>query len=285
MSIYEEAKKWIDNGIAVIPIKFRDKKPDRISWREYQTSLPTEHDLRNWFPGRMHNFAVLTGWKNLVVVDFDNEDLWLKWFNKYQIFTYTVKTRRGAHAYFFIDELPENQSGENIDIQAKNKYVVAAPSTHKSGFVYQAVGDLDSNPIKRIRNLSEVLSNEYIKPIPPRENIDHKPPARVPLIENDIWGALDSEPMDLDLSLTENINKRISILDFLPGAQKSGGNFYLAICPFHDDRDPSFWINETKNICNCHSCKFSKDMDVINFYARLHNISNSQAITELAQMI
>lgn len=42
-----------------------------------------------------------------------------------------------------------------------------------------------------------------------------------------------------------------------------------------------FWVDTELKICNCHKCKFDLPMDVFNFYARLYNISNLDAIQEL----
>ena len=35
---------------------------------------------------------------------------------------------------------------------------------------------------------------------------------------------------------------------------KKRGVNYLGLCPFHDDRTPSFSVSPAKNICKCFAC-------------------------------
>lgn len=81
--------------------------------------------------------------------------------------------------------------------------------------------------------------------------------------------------------------------------------WYLGYCPFCQGatagtdskgkrRNPSelkFWIDTRKGFCSCFRPKCraqnpgGRPMDVINFYARLHNLTNRQAIFELADIL
>ena len=47
--------------------------------------------------------------------------------------------------------------------------------------------------------------------------------------------------------ITEIIGKRIEI--------KKAGKEYKACCPFHNEKTPSFTINQDKNSFNCFGCK------------------------------
>src|SRR5690606_15961162 len=101
-------------GIATIPIRFRDKRP-LVSWSRFQKQLPTPAELINWFTNRV-NQAVITGWQNLTVIDFDNLDMYFAWHawatNEGGIasdvaeLTYQVITARGVHVYVSLDEPP-----------------------------------------------------------------------------------------------------------------------------------------------------------------------------------
>ena len=63
--------------------------------------------------------------------------------------------------------------------------------------------------------------------------------------------------------------------------------YFITFCPFcqqNEDkwRKRSFWVNES--VCGCFNPKCSqnsKPMDIINFYARYHNVTNEQAISDL----
>jgi len=75
--------------------------------------------------------------------------------------------------------------------------------------------------------------------------------------------------------------------------QTNWGNYMNGWCPFcqngkgvrGDTR--RFWVNVTEGLCNCFhpACAAHKPMDVINFWARVHNVSNDQAIRDLYMMM
>jgi DNA primase catalytic core len=64
--------------------------------------------------------------------------------------------------------------------------------------------------------------------------------------------------------------------------RKRGRN-YIGLCPFHNERTPSFSVNPQKNIFKCFGCEVGGDQ--INLYARLHGIENRQAVSELAKRL
>jgi hypothetical protein len=107
--------------------------------------------------------------------------------------------------------------------------------------------------------------------------------------------------------LVAEIKKRKTILDvvrdhvlYLKPVKPQG--WYIGRCPFHQspvpgkDDPPSkrkFWIDarSDRQLCSCFVPRCAannpgrKPMDVINFYARLHNLSNRLAILELADQL
>lgn len=104
----------------------------------------------------------------------------------------------------------------------------------------------------------------------------------------------------MDKTLVEQIREQLPIAPFVArytgGLKSTGRGWYTGRCPFHQSpTDPpnkrKFWVNADKGICGCFvpRCQAeqpgSKPMDVINFYARLEGISNSQAIDELARQL
>ncbi len=108
-------------------------------------------------------------------------------------------------------------------------------------------------------------------------------------------------------TLIAEIKKRMTILDvvqdhvlFIKPTPTPG--WYIGRCPFHqaatfNSGDPlskrKFWIDSRpgRQICGCFVPRCAADnpgqkpMDVINFYARLHNLSNRLAIFELADIL
>jgi len=104
-------------------------------------------------------------------------------------------------------------------------------------------------------------------------------------------------------TLVQEIKKRMTILevcksDVLHLKATRPAGWYVGRCPFHQpDSDPpskrKFWIDARpgRQICSCFvpRCRTGnpggRPMDVINYYARLHQISNRAAIFELADML
>jgi len=147
---YEEAKRLVNQGFSVIPIKPRDKVPAMPSWKEFQQRMPTDQELHEWFNDGNKNIAIVCGKisGNLVVVDFDDpailDFLVDGGIAKFREKTLVVKTGKGYHAYFRVSEsLLQNRRFDNlkIDIKGEGGYVVAPPSIHKEGARYQFLTD------------------------------------------------------------------------------------------------------------------------------------------------
>ncbi len=91
--------------------------------------------------------------------------------------------------------------------------------------------------------------------------------------------------MAIDRELIEEIKSRADIVDIISSyisVSKKGRN-YFAICPFHDDHNPSLSINKEKNIFKCFVCGTSGD--VFGFVSKYEHISYEEAIRKVASMI
>jgi len=64
---------------------------------------------------------------------------------------------------------------------------------------------------------------------------------------------------------------------------KRRGNSYLALCPFHPDKNPSMHISQTKQVYHCFSCKAGGN--VITFVQEYEKISSMEAVERLASRI
>lgn len=62
---------------------------------------------------------------------------------------------------------------------------------------------------------------------------------------------------------------------------KRGSNTLMGICPFHEEKTPSFAIYRSTNSWYCFAC--GEGGDVINFYSKLHNCSFTEAVKELSK--
>ena len=82
-----------------------------------------------------------------------------------------------------------------------------------------------------------------------------------------------------------DIQKRVNIVDiiseYLPIEQK--GKNYFAICPFHDDHNPSMSISPEKQIYTCFVC--GESGNVFNFVMNYEKISFTEAVLKVANKV
>ena len=61
---------------------------------------------------------------------------------------------------------------------------------------------------------------------------------------------------------------------------KRKGNHSFGLCPFHDEKTPSFAVNEGKNLYYCYGCQ--RGGDVIHFVEEIDSLSFAEAVLSLA---
>lgn len=86
----------------------------------------------------------------------------------------------------------------------------------------------------------------------------------------------------MDDKLIELINEKTPIVDLVSeyvSLQKKGKNF-AGLCPFHQEKTPSFFVSPEKNFCKCYGC--GEGGTPINFLRKIKNISFEEAALELA---
>lgn len=294
-----QAEHWLAGGIAPIPIRARDKRPAR-EWLPYQTELPTYADLVSWFGnGSDLNLGVVCGWLNLAVLDFDTLERysrWLRWAiqrggvtENFARHTYQVRTGRGMHVYTYSRHRQRNRPlrGFGIDIKGAGGYVLAPPSIHPNGEQYTPFGRPDA-PILLSSEMSDVLPAEMLieaaQADPPEEM--HFAPAPPPS-SSDPWSvAANARDFDRARGLAR-IKGAFRIEDRFPQRVRSDktGRWFLARCPLHEDRNPSFWIDTSRQLCGCHAGCTTKPMDYIDLFGRVCNISNEDAIRYLSRSL
>lgn len=82
--------------------------------------------------------------------------------------------------------------------------------------------------------------------------------------------------------LLEEIKNRIDIVEFISeyiDLKKTGQN-YRALCPFHSEKTPSFFVNPSKQIFHCFGC--GKGGDIVNFLMEYEKITFQEALSMLA---
>lgn len=282
MNLINQAEQFVKTGIAIIPVGFKDKRPNfhclpeidgKHSWEPYKTRLPEPAELQFWF-SQPTNYGVLSGWQNLVVLDFDDMQeytTWLFWSGKIggvadyvSRNAYRVSTSRGVHVYIRLPHREKNRKAGKIDIKGDG-YVLGPGSIHPSGAEYRAMRDGLNFPL--VEALSDVLPVALLAPA----NTQQTTAATS-------WTSRPCAQQAPGASLVKKIKGQMRIEDFFPAVRPSGKSWLLTICPLHDDHNPSFWINLDLQICGCFAGCTSKPLDVINLYARIHGLSNTEAI-------
>lgn len=83
--------------------------------------------------------------------------------------------------------------------------------------------------------------------------------------------------------LIEQIKARTDILETIGRlvSLKKGGKSYQGLCPFHQEKTPSFHVYAESQRYHCFGCQ--KDGDLINFVQDYYNISFKEAISKLAK--
>lgn len=87
----------------------------------------------------------------------------------------------------------------------------------------------------------------------------------------------------VDQQIYEKINRQTNIVDLVSEfveLQKAGKNF-KGLCPFHNEKSPSFFVSPEKNIAKCMSC--GGGGQPLTFYKQIKNISFGQAVEDLAR--
>lgn len=274
MNNLDIALKWLDMGVGTIPCKYRSKRP-LFAWDEFKTRLPTKEEIKKWYKIPLRNLAVIMGFNNLAVIDFDNlaaYDLWMQIYgqNGYAD-TYTVATGRGFHLYFYVEDYAAHTMKWAGGECKFSGYVLAPPSIHPSGTPYKAI--CPDMPIMTIGSIYDILPESVF-------NYQVSGGDR-PCIVADFDPFNPAMPHE-NGSYSE-INECVRVLSFFPDARRTGDGWYTVFCPIHDDqntRHKSGWIDDNRNRFGCHAC-INGSLSVIDFYMRLHSCDAKTAVSDL----
>ncbi|MBI3939853.1 MAG: DNA primase [Acidobacteria bacterium] len=87
----------------------------------------------------------------------------------------------------------------------------------------------------------------------------------------------------MDQHFTEEVRNSVSIVQVISEyvTLKRAGKDFSALCPFHSEKTPSFYVSESKKIFKCFGCGVSGD--VFKFLEMIEGLSFPEAIKALAQ--
>ena len=262
----------LDMGLLPVPLAANTKVP--LKDFELQQYLNTKHsyaEVQALFENHDGNIGVACNYNNLVVLDFDNVAL----FAQFLAATYPpllntkwVKTRRGVHIYYRVNNCPSAsfKIAKKLDVKCSG-YVVAPPSI-VDGHTYSVTNNVDILTIDKLEFLAlDRLTFEA-------------PPSQKPVGSS----RLNTTHRSRKHKLIHEIKDRMTIIDALGHAgddiyvpRNSKKNYITLRCPhpLHEDRHPSFqyFFKDERVYCNTIGCKFNKkhQFDQIDTYRIMNN--------------
>ena len=83
-------------------------------------------------------------------------------------------------------------------------------------------------------------------------------------------------------NFTDELKAQLNIVDIIGRevALKKSGSNYMGLCPFHNEKTPSFSVNEGKQFYHCFGC--GKSGDVIGFVQEYYKLPFMEAVEKLA---
>jgi len=89
----------------------------------------------------------------------------------------------------------------------------------------------------------------------------------------------------MDGEVIKEVRERNDIVEVISSyiTLKRVGKNYVALCPFHQEKTPSFTVSPDKQLWHCFGCKLGGD--VIGFVQRIENISFGEALRKLAERV
>ena len=86
-------------------------------------------------------------------------------------------------------------------------------------------------------------------------------------------------------SFIQDLLARVDIVDVVGKhvQLKKGGANYMGLCPFHNEKSPSFTVSPTKQFYHCFGC--SEGGDVYKFLQKIDNITFYEAVEKCAAKI
>ena len=186
----EWALHYAEMGLAVFPLACRDKVPAVVGGCKVATTDRTTIE-RWWDKNPQYNIGIATGNKSsgLVVIDLDVDknkgidgyDVLRDWQNKHGKLpeTWQSITGRGGYHYFYKDAIVHsNRVGlyEGVDIRGEGGYIVAPPSVHPNGNIYEWEQGPEEYEIAQVDN----IVNDFLKGEKQRRDSEHKTNFKVP---------------------------------------------------------------------------------------------------------
>jgi len=301
-TIHQWASAYVAAGISVIPVAYKNKRPDfRLlplgndgdpTWEPYKLRIPSQSELDQWFDSDYHNYGVIVSTNNLLILDFDDVTQYTEWLlwaarvggdtQRIANTAFRVASARGVHVYLRSLNTERNRKVGKIDIKGSG-YVLGPGSIHPSGATYQPLRDTFVFPL--IRQLSDVLPADLLV-----HNTEVKSQVSIKINSAcvDPWHVVNNgNGNGNSKDIVKKIKSAYQVEDFLNLEVKSSSDsrWWLCRCPLHHDDNPSMWVDTRDQMCGCFAGCTDMPLDVINLYARINGIDNKSAIRILGESL
>lgn len=148
---YQAALEYINLGLAVFPLKYRDKTP--LTPNGCKDATRDAAIIKGWWQRWPNaNVGIATGSISggLFVIDLDIDDQkgingyhtlrdWEREHGEFPDTWSSITGRGGTHLFFRTNKKVQNRGGilEGIDVRGEGGYIVAPPSVHQNGNAYE----------------------------------------------------------------------------------------------------------------------------------------------------
>lgn len=209
----QAALGYNEEGLNVIPVVFRDKKP-ALEWTEYQERPSTRQEVLQWFSNQAYNIGLvggkLTSGKFYVTLDIDHDQgIFDEMRQRFPVLFAGRLEQSGSGEGFHIPTLLTVPPDFGVDRREEKKrngrtwktekgianiragsgnQTVVPPSIHPSGNRYRFIQE---GPITHVHDLSDVIAwlNELAPPPAPRPAPRHRRDGTAP-VGNDLVSAV-----------------------------------------------------------------------------------------------
>lgn len=188
-SVFTAAQEYLASGVSIIPLLRQDKRSALKPWRMAQQYRASQKVLGQWHTaGLLNNVGIVCGAVsgNLVVLDFDSHEAVQEFLTTFpeldDTLTIMSGSRRGAHFYYYVRDLPPSMLVKNHELRANGMYVVAPPSLHPSGNEYYVMTECEPMRLDNMREIVRWIKSKRPQQPPMPETA--KPPAPMPPSQN-----------------------------------------------------------------------------------------------------
>ncbi len=86
-----------------------------------------------------------------------------------------------------------------------------------------------------------------------------------------------------DIDLVRDRSDIVGVVGQYLQLRKAGRDSFVGLCPFHQEKTPSFNVSQNKQVYHCHGCDASGN--VFKFIQNIENLSFPEAVERLAQQV